>query len=161
MNSIWLWLTGSVVTAIAVVRALMFTKIRVGRHHATLLIELLEEQGKTFKLYHEITDGSQPRAYNTLGWLGFPFLFQVEERMLRVGTGPGSESGDQCTARRGGGHGRRQRQESLCVLADPLGAKPERTGASDRCRAAVAATANADVARPPRSTWRRSIDLSS
>jgi len=86
-KSIWLWIVGSLVGMLFMVRSLFFRTVRISREMSMGLYELVQTKGRSFILYEEIVEQRLPRIYDAVCWLGswFPFRLRIEERMLRAG----------------------------------------------------------------------------
>jgi hypothetical protein len=86
MKSILLWLGGSFLVVLSIIRALLLVKTRLRRHHTGRLLEKLRSEGCMFVVHSEMCDDADdPRTMMAICWLGFPFILSIEERILRAG----------------------------------------------------------------------------
>ena len=86
LKSFLLWLVGSVMAGVSVLRAFVLFSLRLKSIHASALYEQLRRRGKLLLLKEEMTTEPLPRNFAALCWLdGIAFYFGIEERMLHAG----------------------------------------------------------------------------
>lgn len=85
-KNFWVWLSGSVLFIVAMLKSLVFTQIRLRTPHAAALYELLNKRGKFFAINREWYKTELPREFRAICWLDkMLFYFDIQERMLRAG----------------------------------------------------------------------------
>lgn len=86
LKSAWLWITGSIVSFFAFFKSIVLFSLRVRGQRATLLIELVRNEGKFFVFKEEFCDDNLPKEFHAIGFLRKMFFnINVQERMLTAG----------------------------------------------------------------------------
>lgn len=87
LKSVWVWIAGSVVTILAIIRSLFLQKIRLREQEAELIYDKVVESGKKWIIHSEYAQKNElPRSFMAYCSLnGFRFKLEVNERMLRAG----------------------------------------------------------------------------
>jgi len=86
LKSIWLWGTGSLISIFVLIRSLIFFTIRIRGQRASILFDIVKQDGKFFKIKEEFCDDAVPKEFRAIGFLkGIMFYIDITERMLQAG----------------------------------------------------------------------------
>ncbi len=86
LTSIWTWLTGSILVALAFIRSLCFARLRLKRQTAAFLYDAIAAGGKFFVLEEELAGDRLPHVFVAFGFINWmPAWFAITERKLEAG----------------------------------------------------------------------------
>lgn len=86
LKSIWLWGTGSLISVFVLIRSLILFTIRIRGQRASVLFDMVRQDGKFFKIKEEFCDDAVPKEFRAIGFLkGIMFYIDITERMLQAG----------------------------------------------------------------------------
>lgn len=86
-RSVWLWISGAVLGAFALIRYVFVRTVRIEKEFASILYDLIQSKGRSFVLLEEISTSDRlPREFSALCLVrGLLMKFIITERMLRAG----------------------------------------------------------------------------
>lgn len=86
LKNAWIWATGSLVSIFVFVRSLVLYTIRIRGHRASVLFDMMKQEGKFFKIKEEFCEDAVPKEFRAIGFLkGIVFYIDITERMLQAG----------------------------------------------------------------------------
>lgn len=86
LKSAWIWITGTFVSVFVFVKSIVFYTIRIRGHRASILFDMVREDGKFFKIKEEFCEDALPKEFKAIGFLkGIMFHIDITERMLQAG----------------------------------------------------------------------------
>jgi len=86
LKSVWLWATGSLMSVFLLIRSMVLYTIRIRGHRASVLFDMVRQEGRFFKIKEEFCDDAIPKEFRAIGFLkGIMFYIDITERMLQAG----------------------------------------------------------------------------